>query len=524
MPPSVVWSSSLSPFTRRDVSQLQPSLFAAKTQWQNPNDILTYLMIIGGDIVQCAIAQLAGGPPLIFGISLAPVAFSFGWVAYAFNAIVSAVGDRHLMPPPDFSITVINVKSGYARTNQSWVLGRLLRDYRRPREHQHHHGLAISFFRVSATTTPCSPARDWVYWSGVAAIVLQLGISVIPGAIWGNWMVLIITAGGTLLALAGSALPQWQREKWAARRIGNNQREVACLTSGNGSHSAMVIISDGIGVKLEDLAAGREVHGWAAKVTLYASFVLAGLWIVHLITVKSLAEDAWYSLLVGAIGMLQNALAAGARRSPEAMGFHLEDVGVAYDPKVFKALVKAEEIESQTGLCLLPIFFPGGLHKHEEAWRDERLAQYAKEKAENALGEEKVLLSETDRTTILTPTKTTEKFHEMSEDEGTETVGHDSTEAAEKVKVGPERSEKGSPERSEEGSPERSDIADRKIVNDAAAEVPKKAPDRIEDYTWREKRMASYAEATLVNPIATIPPADQQNSPATPAVDDLKAL
>ena len=45
-------------------------------QWRNPSDIFTILLIIGGEVVQVAIAQLCAGPVP----SLAPVTFSFGWV------------------------------------------------------------------------------------------------------------------------------------------------------------------------------------------------------------------------------------------------------------------------------------------------------------------------------------------------------------------------------------------------------------------------------------------------------------
>lgn len=54
-------------------------------QWRNPNDILSLLLLLSPDIIQRAFAQLVGGP-------LAPVAFSFGWVAYSVNALLSVFG------------------------------------------------------------------------------------------------------------------------------------------------------------------------------------------------------------------------------------------------------------------------------------------------------------------------------------------------------------------------------------------------------------------------------------------------
>ena len=48
-------------------------------QWSNPADIFTILLIIGGDVVRVAIAQLCAGPVP----NLTPVSFSFGWVIFS---------------------------------------------------------------------------------------------------------------------------------------------------------------------------------------------------------------------------------------------------------------------------------------------------------------------------------------------------------------------------------------------------------------------------------------------------------
>jgi hypothetical protein len=57
------------------------------TQWLNPSDALSILLLLGPDIVQRAVAQQAGR-------SITPVAFSFGWVAYATGALLSAFGGK----------------------------------------------------------------------------------------------------------------------------------------------------------------------------------------------------------------------------------------------------------------------------------------------------------------------------------------------------------------------------------------------------------------------------------------------
>ena len=59
------------------------------SQWRNPSDILSVLMILGPEIVQRAVAQLAGR-------RVTPAAFSFGWVAYAMSALLNTFGGKIL--------------------------------------------------------------------------------------------------------------------------------------------------------------------------------------------------------------------------------------------------------------------------------------------------------------------------------------------------------------------------------------------------------------------------------------------
>ncbi|KAL1645240.1 hypothetical protein SLS58_003947 [Diplodia intermedia] len=70
---------------------------------------------------QKAVAQLRGR-------HIAPVAFSFGFVSYSFTSLLSAIGDGRLMPMSDCPSLLINLSSDYSRTNNSWILGRILRD------------------------------------------------------------------------------------------------------------------------------------------------------------------------------------------------------------------------------------------------------------------------------------------------------------------------------------------------------------------------------------------------------------
>ncbi|KAF7797006.1 hypothetical protein EIP86_008198 [Pleurotus ostreatoroseus] len=344
-----------------------PDFAGAAAQWIDPTDVLTVLMIIGGDIVQRALASLAGSRSVV---PFAPIAFSFGWVAYSFSAILSAIGSRRLLPDPDYDCTLVNAKSGHQRPVKSLPLARLFRDHQPLNEESR--GLAVSFFETDPSRVTGYSDIDWVYLLSIVIIIVQLVLSVIPIITHRHYMVFILTLGGTVLALLTSALPQWREEKWAARTTLSKAHNVMCITGGNGSGAVMVIIQRGIGLNLEDLAAGRDRPSVLTSTT---TIVLAILWIMHLVTMQGLTMDSWFSLSIGALGMIQNAVAAGAKRSPGALGFHIKSIGkTIHKNKVFEALQEAEKTESYVGLSLLPIFFPGKLRSEEIAWRDERMA------------------------------------------------------------------------------------------------------------------------------------------------------
>ncbi len=367
------------------------------SQWQNPADILSVLLIIGGDVIQKAIAQLSGD-------YLVPVAFSFGWVAYSFSTLMSIVGDGRLMPAPDYPAKVINAGSGYSRENRSWILGRLLRDFEFPLNDDI--GLHITVFQADDKEAG-KPDKDQYWVSGFVVIILQLGIAAIPCGLYNDWGIILVTAVGTLLALVTGMLPQWRFEKWACRR---KTEKVVILTGGNGTRHVMVIIGAGKGLDLEDLAVGesprmrrrtehgnrlatreRDKDGNVMKdsegkdkmkilmlfgvpvsfwITQVSCLILAFLWIVFLITVAGLQQNTWYLLLIGGLGMIQNVVLAGASRRPSTTGIHLTKIKSIEQSKVMDALMDLESYQEHCGRSLLPEFFNGKLRPAEEKWWD----------------------------------------------------------------------------------------------------------------------------------------------------------
>jgi len=346
------------------------------TQWENPSDSLSVLLVIGGDIIQKALAQFSG-------CRLVPVAFSFGWVAYSFSTLVSVVGSGRLMPTPDYPAKVINAENGYTRENKSWILGRLLRDFEYPLPDNI--GLSITIFEASEEGGKEAgvPSVDWYWRSGLIVLVVQLGIAAIPCGLYNDWGILLVTSAGIILALATGALPQWKFEKWACRR---KTKKVVSLTGGNGTRHVMVIIGKRKGLDLEDLAAaesprmrrrGEERSPLVIRdmlaafwITEVACLILASLWTVFLLTVAGLKQNAWYLLTVGELGMIQNVIVAGARREESTYGIHLEKIETIERQKVMDALMDLETAYKTVGRSLVPIFFSdiNSLRSAETRW------------------------------------------------------------------------------------------------------------------------------------------------------------
>ncbi|KAJ5733528.1 hypothetical protein N7493_002314 [Penicillium malachiteum] len=345
------------------IQQNEPPAIEFSAQWKNPSDVFSVLLILGGDVINRALAQLAGS-------GICPVAFSFGWVAYAISAVSAAVGENRLMPEPDCTCKVINAKSRYERENTSWIIGRVVRDFESWRDPKigkaldamleqkwienkqraesenpgsglaipkpSQGGLCVSIYQAG-DPEPGHQGRDMAYWSGLAVAVLQLAIAAIPCGIWG--------------------------------RLGHylDHDKTFVLVRGNGSQHAIVIRCHGRGLDLEDLAAGPlnvDVHTTTStRVTVVA---LAFLWIALLITASGIQENTWFLLAVGGLGILQNLFAAGQARDPAAFGMPLIFENVIVETKAMNTLYKVEEEYPGVGRSMVDTFFPGHLRPEEK--------------------------------------------------------------------------------------------------------------------------------------------------------------
>lgn len=316
-----------------------------------------------------------------------------GWVSYAVTMLLASVGEANLMPRlPGDQVVVVSAKNGYTRRNVSWVINRIFGDYQAwmhpavkarlklildereaymrkntkpgtviPRPGQT--GLCISVYEPSLTRNAGVPQHDFIYWSGVIVTAFQLLIAATPIIVAGEWVIFMITVCGTILALITGSLPQWRKEKWACRR---NSHGTYLLTQGNGAQHVIVILGNGRGLNMEDLAVGGQLeHHSTNGVTRFSLAVTALLWISLLIAAAGVSTSTWYLLGVGIAGMLQNVLVVGWRRDPSALGVPLDFKDVLGEMTTMDSLLSLEAKHIGLGKCLLPIFFPGALLPEE---------------------------------------------------------------------------------------------------------------------------------------------------------------
>jgi len=312
--------------------------------------------------------------------------------------VASVIGEKKLMPAyPDCSCIVINSANGQGRENNSWVLGRLMRDYPnwmvkavkdtvqdainasqqtpkpacvslcvavyapRPPQPSDQRTNTSGSFPGPPLQSPAQqgaakqsvPTRDWVSWSGVITILVQLGIS---GACVRehDWLPLAIAVAGNGLAYLPLVLLPWKAEKWRCRR---KAKASFILTRGNGHQHAIVILGNRHGLHLEDLAAAHTPIGCEFKIP---TVVFAALWILLLIDSTSIGSSpsSLWLLIIGAIGMLQNIIVAACRRDSGVNGIHLDFKECFMGGRVMDTLVDVEEKHANMWKILQGVFFP----------------------------------------------------------------------------------------------------------------------------------------------------------------------
>jgi hypothetical protein len=374
---------------------------------------------------------------------LTPIAFSFGWVGYALASLAAVLGDHRLMPVPDTDIQVVNCENGYLRSNNSWILGRLLRHYescmegtRRndqpPRNSTGEISLLIEIF-VAERVGDQGPRPSITWWWSWVVIIIQQILAAIPWIVWGYWPPSMITMCGTFLALVTAAHPQWAAEKWPGKTLRSTKIKPIALTRGNGQRYAMIVLSHDGAWDLETMAS-NQLHVYPS--TRYSLAAIAMLWIMLLLTVTGLKQHTWFLVMIGSIGSVWQIYLAARSSQPVEFDINLEPWGkrpaitgyqYSFEKKqelkqglwkqyteadaekeyngetqepnvrdVMGALIELEKCLPGAGAALLSLYFPGGLdyepnslkiERERRFWKLASIRRSAKESADAIAGD-----------------------------------------------------------------------------------------------------------------------------------------
>ncbi|KAI1175793.1 hypothetical protein F4777DRAFT_588288 [Nemania sp. FL0916] len=368
-------------------------------EWANPSvAVATVLMFVGGNVVQEAFAQSTGK---VF----TPVCFSFGWVAYALSALKDSFGDGRLLPPPDYSVKVFNLVSGYYRVNKNWIIGRIVRDHElwmEGVEPLNDNGIRIAIFEAMPVNQrgPLSFRYNTRHFLGAVVMLIQLVIAAIEtiNTQGHEWGILAITAFGTLLSLVMGSLPQWWAEKMPKNQA---SKKIFALTAGNGSRDIMIIKGEGRCLDLEELATlgspmaprlwtkmqmfsvlRSESNGRDAKMifrlplgfmTSRCVCVIQALgWFLILISLAGIRSHTWCLIAIGTIGWIHNVMLADLNREPKTRNLPLKLLDTIKRHKIMDGLMDLEVTHEGCGEPLLQEFFPGRLRPDEEEWWREK--------------------------------------------------------------------------------------------------------------------------------------------------------
>ncbi|KAF2128751.1 hypothetical protein P153DRAFT_340929 [Dothidotthia symphoricarpi CBS 119687] len=330
--------------------------------------LIPIFMVLGGSLVHKALAITTASP------RQDSPHFGCGWLAYSFSTLLPAISGTHeLLPMPDMHCKVLNLKSGYALDNNSWLLSRVLRDLESLSVRRtSNEGISIEILDLVAPIKPLSwYATVCANTASMVIMFSQLAIAIFTIYARRDTSVFLLFSLCVMLMQTVVSLPAWREQKFCARKDGS--KDAACaLMRGNGHRYVSIIRNaDPDAWNIEDLAGACQTHYDYSR-TLEGPILILTFLVFLAFTCLSTYLDntnVVYMLLILALGTVGNVVTVALPRESWAHGLNLESVGVISDDRgVMKALQRLEEGYEGLGEPLVNEFFPGGLRLNEELW------------------------------------------------------------------------------------------------------------------------------------------------------------
>jgi hypothetical protein len=292
--------------------------------------------------------------------------FSMGWLSWTLSAIATAVsGNAELLPKPEVSCKVLNLKSGPGRANDSFLLSRILHDL----ESEHAPttgGLTIEVLNA------LDPDQTLKTTNMSTRIVICAQVSLIVCAMFwnNNWQVLFLTTIGSLLIDAIAKMPAWLTQTFSARRDNGKNATYALMRGIGHNHVFIIRNTHANAYDLEDLAAATITrYDYTSSPELFIlGGALAGFFWLAAASMTLSTPATMYLLAIMGVGTIGNIRTVALPRSSAAHGIPLKTVDVITGTKVLGAIQALEQKYEGCGEPLLKEFFPGGVKDEDQAW------------------------------------------------------------------------------------------------------------------------------------------------------------
>jgi hypothetical protein len=292
-----------------------------------------------------------------------------GWLSWSLAAFSTALsGTSELLPKPEIDCRVMNLKSGHARANKSFLISRVLRDL----ESKYANRVSGLTIEILDASNPLQSVKAFPYTSAVC--IIQMALLLVAFLRHDHGHVLLLFATAHALNFGISFMPAWTVQKFSARKDGGKEATYA-LIRGNGHRHVFIVRNKHKDAwNLEDLASMASarhdyVHSLELFILACAVIIFSG---VAVLSAMLSDHEALYFLASLAMGTVGNILVGVLSQEPAMHGMPLNSIEViTHDSKVMATLQSLEEKYEGLGEPLLKEFLPAGITEEAQAWFDD---------------------------------------------------------------------------------------------------------------------------------------------------------
>ena len=212
-------------------------------------------------------------------------------------------------------------------------------------------GARVTIFQTSQFPEIPSTTTDTVEQTAIGVMFVQLGLSILLNKIgFASITVVVVAIIETLVGLLAWELVRHLRnhDLKTIPVIPQDQREVLCMSTGQTTKDAVIVISKGGAAKLEHLVEGHappQPSRWGRTHFVVAPVFILALYALSTGFSRLSVMDAWCLLAVWVPGIAHAAYAAQTWRTPSALGFKFKLKKIVQEDTNTRVVEEVERIE-----------------------------------------------------------------------------------------------------------------------------------------------------------------------------------